>query len=173
MYFERQRSGIQSGLHAANNAIGTEVLVAADLNKAADEIVHETAVRAQEAQRDPEDAAALQRRMRTLLVGPGVGQWSADCVIRALALRGYYAHRRAAADLTFEGNWLLFGDKFRGGRPYAHAVALRGALLLDTESSAPKLLLGSQLPTSFRPWAAYIVDKLPPTDEPNDLTSDD
>ncbi len=83
------------------------------------------------------DAAVLQRRMRTLLVGPGVGQWYADCVIRALALRGYYAHRRAAADLTFEGNWLLFGDKFRGGRPYAHAVALRGALLLDTESSAP------------------------------------
>ncbi len=49
MYFDRQRSGIQSGLHAANNAIGAEVLVAADLNKAADEIARETAVRAQEA----------------------------------------------------------------------------------------------------------------------------
>ena len=164
MYFERQRSGIQSGLHAANNAIGTEVLVAADLNKAADGIVHETAVRAQEAQRDPEDAAALQRRMRTLLVGPGVGQWSADCVIRALALRGYYAHRRAAADLTFEGNWLLFGDKFRGGRPYAHAVALRGALLLDTESSAPMLLVDQKLPRAFRPWGCFQVDRLPAPD---------
>ncbi len=77
----------------------------------------------------------------------------------------YYAHRRAAADLTFEGNWLLFGDKFRrAGWPYSYAEALRNALLFDNESSAPMLLLGSQLPTSFRPWAAYIVDKMPPTD---------
>jgi hypothetical protein len=53
----------------------------------------------------------MVRRLRHPRAGPG----------------GYYAHRRAAADLTFEGNWLLFGDKFRGGRPYAHAVALRGA----------------------------------------------
>jgi hypothetical protein len=106
--FERHKCGRQCGLHAANNAIGTDVLVAADLNKAADEIARETAVRAQEAERrrptdDPEDVATLQRRMRTVLVGPGGGQWSADCVIRALAQRGYYAQRPAAADLTFEG----------------------------------------------------------------------
>jgi len=106
MYFERQKSGLQCGLHAANNAIGTEVLVAADLNKAADEIARETAVSAQEAQRwrstdDTKDAAALHRRMRTLLVGPGGGQWSADCVIRALALRGYYACVKKGSVDTF------------------------------------------------------------------------
>jgi hypothetical protein len=126
------------------------------------------ALRAQEAQRRrtagaEEEIAVLQKRMRALLVGPGGGHWSAVCIIRALARRGFYAHRRPVDDLAFQGNWLLLGDKFhRADRPYTHAVALRGALWLDSDSSAPMLLLGSQLPTSFRPWAAYLVDKLPP-----------
>jgi hypothetical protein len=84
-------------------------------------------------------------------------------LIRALAKRGYYAHRRAAADLTFEGNWLLFGDKFHhADRPYAHAVALRGDVWLDSEASSPVLLVDRELPADFRPWSYYEVDRLPP-----------
>ena len=95
MYFQRQH-GLMCGMHAANNAVGQRLLVAADLNREADELAREMAVRAQEAQRRrstgaTEDLAALQKRMRKVLVGPAGGQWAADCVIRALARRGYYA----------------------------------------------------------------------------------
>jgi hypothetical protein len=66
MYFQRQH-GLQCGMHAANNAVGQRLLVAADLNHAADEIGREMALRAHEAQRRsagaPEDLAVLQKRM--------------------------------------------------------------------------------------------------------------
>jgi hypothetical protein len=116
MYFQKQH-GLQCGLHAANNAVGAKVLIAADLNDAADEIACEMAVRAREAQQRrsttaPVDVAALQARMRKMLVGPAGGQWAADCVVRALSKKGYHAHRCPVDDLAFQGSWLLFGDKF-------------------------------------------------------------
>jgi hypothetical protein len=85
MYFQRQH-GLQCGLHAANNAVGAKVLIAADLNDAASEIAREMAVRARDAQQrrstaTPEDVAVLQKRMREMLVGPAGGQWAADCVV--------------------------------------------------------------------------------------------
>jgi hypothetical protein len=91
MFFQRQ-CGLQCGLHAANNAVGERLLVAADLNQAADEIGREMALRAHEAQRrltgGPEELAVLLKRIRKVLVGPGGGQWAADCVLRALAKCG-------------------------------------------------------------------------------------
>jgi hypothetical protein len=55
-------------------------------------------------------------------------------------------------------------------------VALRNALLLDTESSAPMLLVDRELPTAFRQWGHYQLDRLPPPLAPTepdivDLTS--
>jgi hypothetical protein len=92
-----------------------------------------------------------------MLVGPAGGQWAADCVIRALSRKGFYAHRRTVGELAFEGSWLVFGDKFhRADRPYAHAAALRDGLWMDSESSAPMLLLDCELP-SFRPWTVYLA----------------
>jgi len=180
MYFQRQH-GLQCGMHAANNAVGQRLLVAADLNHAADEIGREMALRAHEALRRsagaPEDLAVLQKRMRKFLVGPQGGQWSADCVIRALAKRGHYAHR--SADITFVGDWLLFGDKFNhADRPYAHAVALRGSMWFDSEDSSPVLLVDRELPCTFRPWAIFQVDTIAPPPAPTepdmfDLTSDE
>jgi len=180
MYFQRQH-GLQCGLHAANNAVGAKVLIAADLNDAASEVALEMAVRVQDAQQrrstatPPEDAAVLHKRMREMLVGPAGGQWAADCVVRALSKKGFHAHRRPVDDLALEGSWLVFGDKFhRADRPYAHAAALRDGLWLDSESSVPMLLLDCELP-SFRPWTVYLVDRLPPPPapptEPVDLTS--
>jgi hypothetical protein len=92
MYFQRQH-GLQCTLHAANNAIGAKVLIAADLNKAADELVLAMATRSQEAQRcastrKPEELGSLQARCRRALVGPAGGQWSADCARLALAKKG-------------------------------------------------------------------------------------
>jgi hypothetical protein len=91
MIFQRQ-CGLPCGLHAAYNAVGERLLVAADLNLAADEIGREMALRAHEAQRRssgaPKELAVLQKRIRKVLVGPAGGQWAADCVIRALAKRG-------------------------------------------------------------------------------------
>jgi hypothetical protein len=80
MFFQQQR-GLQCGLHAANNALGERLLVAADY--AADEIDQELDLHAHEAQRRstgaPEELAVLQKRMRKMLVGPEGGQWSGDC----------------------------------------------------------------------------------------------
>jgi hypothetical protein len=180
MYFQRQH-GLQCGLHAANNAVGQRLLVAADLNLAADEIGRETALRAHESQRRstgaPEELAVLQKRIRKVLVGPAGGQWSGDCVIRALAKRGFYAHRRSAADFNFVGAWLLFGDKFHhSDRPYAHAVALRGSTWLDSEDSSPFMLADQELPSNVRPWGSFQIDQVPPPPGPTepdmvDLTS--
>ncbi len=55
-------------------------------------------------------------------------------------------------------------------------MALRNALLLDTESSAPMLLVDRELPTAFRQWGHYQLDRLPPPLAPTepdivDLTS--
>ena len=116
---------LQCTLHAANNAIGAKVLIAADLNKAVDELALAMAMRSYEAQRrastgKPDKVAALQARCRRALVGPAGGQWSADCARLALAKKGYFAHRRAAADFDFKGDWILLGDKFHpADRPYA------------------------------------------------------
>ncbi len=77
------------------------------------------------------------------------------------------------------GDWLLFGDKFHhADRPYAHAVALRGHMWLDSEASSPVLLVDPELPAAFRPWAYYQVDRLPsppapPEPDMVDLTSDE
>jgi hypothetical protein len=93
----------------------------------------------------------------------------------ALSKKGFNAHRRPVGELAFEGSWLVFGDKFdRADRPYAHAAALRDGLWMDSESSAPMLLLDCELLSSFRPWTVYLVDRLPPpapTEEPDDRTS--
>jgi hypothetical protein len=183
MHFQRQH-GLQCGMHAANNAVGQRLLVAADLDHEATELGREMAVRAQEAQRRrstgaPEELAVLQKRTRKALVGPGGGQWSGDVVIRALARRGYYAHRRAAADLTFDrGDWLLFGDKFhKGNRPYGHAVAVRGSMWLDSEDSSPVMLVDCEMPETFRPWVCFEINKQPPAgvpaEEEVDLAQDD
>lgn len=152
----------------ANNAVGHRLLVAADLNHEADELAREMALRTQETQRrrstgSPEKPVVLRKRMRALPNAPAGGQRSADCVIRALAKRGLYAHRRSAAELTFVGNWLPFGDKFHhADRPYAHAVALRGHMWLDSEASSPCMLVDLELPTNFRPWGYFVVDQVPP-----------
>jgi len=169
MYFQRQH-GLQCTLHAANNAIGAKVLIAADLNKAADELALAMATRSQEAQRKltsagrTEEFGSLQARCRTALVGPAGGQWSADCARLALAKKGYFAHRRSAADFDFKGDWIVLGDKFHNHnvRPYAHAVALRGNMWLDSEASSPYMLVDLELPTNFRPWGYFVVDKVPP-----------
>jgi hypothetical protein len=111
----------------------------------------------------------LQKRMREMLVDPAGGQWAADCVVRALSKKGFYAHRRPVGELAFEGSWLVFGDKFhRADRPYAHAAALRDGLWIDSESSAPMLLLDCELPSSFRPWTVYLEDRLPPPPAPTE-----
>jgi hypothetical protein len=122
MYFQRQH-GLQCTLHACNNAIGAKVLIAADLNKAADELALAMATRSQEAQRrtgtgrTEEELGSLQARCRMALVGPAGGQWSADCAWHALAKKGYFAHRRAAADFDFKGDWIVLGiAKWRKSR---------------------------------------------------------
>jgi hypothetical protein len=107
-----------------NNVVGERLLVAADLNHEADELAREMALRTETQRRrstdSPEELAVLQQRVRKVLVGPTGGQWAADCVLRALAKRGFYAHRRSAAEFTFVGDWLLFGDKFHhADRPWA------------------------------------------------------
>jgi hypothetical protein len=156
IYFQRQ-SGLQCTLHAVNNDIGAKVLIAADLNEAADELALAMAMRSHEAQRrassgKPEVVGSLQARCRMALVGLQGGQWSADCAWHALAKKGYYAHRRAAADYDFKGDWILLGDKFHlADRPYAHAVAMRGSTWFDSEDSSPCMLVDHELPTSFRP----------------------
>jgi len=79
------------------------------------------------------------------------------------------AHRRPVGELVFEGSWLVFGDKFhRADRPCAHAAALRDGLWIDSESSAPMLLLDCELPSSFRPWTVYLEDRLPPPPAPTE-----
>jgi hypothetical protein len=163
MYFQRQH-GLQCTLHACNNAIGAKVLIAADLNKAADELALAMATRSQEAQRRTstgrtEELGSLQARCRMALVGPQGGQWSTDCAWHALAKKGYYAHRRAAADFDFKGNWIVLGNKFHNAaRPYAHAVALRGNLWLDSEASSPCMLVDHEIPANFRPWGYFQVE---------------
>jgi hypothetical protein len=182
MYFQRQH-GLQCTLHACNNAIGAKVLIAADLNKAADDLALAMATRSQEAQRRTgtgrtEELESLQARCRMALVGPAGGQWSADCAWHALAKKGYFAHRRATADFDFKGDWIVLGDKFHNhnARPYAHAVALRGNMWLDSEASSPCMLVDLELPTNFRPWGYFQVDQVPPPPtappEEVDLTRD-
>jgi len=182
MFFQRQH-GLQCGLHAANNVVGERLLVAADLNHEADELAREMVLRTETQRRrstdSPDELAVLQQRVRKVLVGPTGGQWAADCVLRALAKRGFYAHRRSAAEFTFVGDWLLFGDKFHhADRPYAHAVALRGDMWLDSEGSSTVLLVDREIPSNFRPWAYFQVDTHMPPPAPTkpdmiDLTSDE
>jgi hypothetical protein len=68
IYFQSQH-GLQCTLHAVNNAIGAKVLIAADLNKAADELALAMAMRSHEAQRrassgKPDVVGSLQARCR-------------------------------------------------------------------------------------------------------------
>jgi hypothetical protein len=77
MFVQRQY-GLKCGLHAANNAVGHRLLIAADLNHEADELAREMALSTQETQRrrstgSPEEPAVLQKRMRALLNAPAGG----------------------------------------------------------------------------------------------------
>jgi hypothetical protein len=106
------------------------------------------------------EVAAAERRFRNVLAGPQGGMWAPEVILSALEARGYRAHRREAAEFSFDGDagpWLIWGVR-KGFFPAP--VAVRGTFWLDSARSSPEWIMDGCVPSDFTPHFFYELEKV-------------
>jgi hypothetical protein len=145
-------------MHAANNAVGHALLSVGALNSQAAFMARVMAEAEVPLGSSPPEFTAAERRFRKALTGPQGGMWTPEVILSALAARGYRAHRREAAEFSFDaGPWLIWGRR-KGSFPAP--VAVRGTFWLDSAKSAPEWIMDGCVPSDFTPHFFYELEKV-------------
>ena len=193
-YFEKQVEN-NCVIHTANNALGRRVLTVGNMRKSAEALAKATAHRIRANQhksgRTVESLKVLTARILPSLMKP-TGHFSPDVAFRLLRGREIFPHPCRTTDLRLTGRFFITGEsttvhkdeRDNGEGPgklvarYAHSVAVRNGLWLDSELAAPvRLKADLLLPSYFQVWQVHELKdtpfELPSDDEFVDLTIDE